>query len=97
VDYLVDEAKYFTDVYEGNISPGGPPHWPDGGDELSHMLIPLKSLRSRMSRDPEPEEALTPEDLTEVLAEATATGPDEIDRQAEDLEIGSPEDAEVVS
>ena len=97
VDYFVDESQYFIDVYEGKLSPGGPPHWPDGGDDSSHMLMPLKSLQSSMSRDPDPEEVLSPEDLTEVLAEATATSPDEIDRQAEDFEIGSPEDAEVVS
>lgn len=97
VDYLSDGAQYFIDVYEGDISPGGPPHWPDGGDEVSHMLIRLKSLQSDMSRDPEPKEVLSPEDLTELLAEATATSPDEVDRQAEDLELGSPHNAEVIS
>jgi hypothetical protein len=37
------------------------------------------------------------EELTDLLAEETATDPDEFVQQAEEFEIGSPEAAETVS
>jgi hypothetical protein len=40
---------------------------------------------------------LSHDELNEVLAEATGTTPEEIDRGAEAIEIEPPEDAEVVS
>ena len=42
------------------------------------------------------DEVLTPEELSEVLADATDTDPEEIERGAAELEISPPEEADVV-
>jgi hypothetical protein len=44
-----------------------------------------------------PDEPLSHDELSEVLAEATGTTPEEIERGADAIEIEPPEDAEVVS
>jgi hypothetical protein len=44
-----------------------------------------------------PEELLSRDGLSKVLAEATGTTPEEIERGADTIEIKPPEDAEVVS
>jgi hypothetical protein len=50
-----------------------------------------------MSRKaPAEDEVLTPEELSEILADATNTGAEEIERGAAELEIGPPEEADVV-
>lgn len=49
-----------------------------------------------MSQESPVKDALTPEELSEVLAEATGTTAEEIERGAEELEIAPPEDATVV-
>lgn len=50
-----------------------------------------------MSHETGPEEPLSMEELTELLAEETATDPAEIERPADEFEIGPPEEAEVIS
>ena len=102
VEYLADEAQYFIDVYNGDISPGAPRRWPDGGSNPVRNVIslePRRSSRATMATDSETNdlEPLSHDELSEVLAEATGTTPEEIDRGAEAIEIEPPEDAEVVS
>lgn len=48
-----------------------------------------------MSREPATEDILTPEELSELLAEATGTSPEEIEEGA-NLEIAPPEEGTVV-
>ena len=50
-----------------------------------------------MSREaPTEDEVLTLEELSEILADATDTDPEEIERGAAELEIAPPEEADVV-
>lgn len=96
VEYFRKESQYFIDVYHGDIQPGGPAGWPDGGDS-SHRLIYEKPLSEHMHRESEEEAPLSEEELTELLAEATATEADELSRQADTVEIAPPEESEVLS
>ncbi len=95
--YLRREADYFSDVYEERRPPGRPPRWsPDGGDS-ARTFITADPLQGRMSRKaPAENEVLTPEELSEVLAEATGTTAEEIERGAAELEIAPPEEGTVV-
>jgi hypothetical protein len=43
------------------------------------------------------DDVLSPSELSELLADATGTTADDIDRQAATVEIGPPEDAVVVA
>jgi len=101
VEYFRSELPYFIDVYEGNISPGGPPRWsPDGGEpgtnpNKRHTLICANSLEEDVSRESSGD-TLSPEDLSEILAEATGTTAEEIEEGAADLEIAPPSEATVV-
>lgn len=94
-EYLIQEGDYFVDVYEGRIAPGDPPRWSDGGD-LSPTFIPLDRVEKGMSQESPVEDALTLEELSEVLADATGTTAEEIEREAEELEIAPPSEATVV-
>jgi hypothetical protein len=49
-----------------------------------------------MSQESPVEDALTPEELSEVLAEATGTTPEAIEQGAAELDIAPPEEATVV-
>ncbi|MEF8802291.1 MAG: hypothetical protein V5A56_14885 [Halolamina sp.] len=49
-----------------------------------------------MSQEAPVEDALTPEELSKLLAEATGTTPEVIERGAAELEIAPPEKATVV-
>lgn len=93
--YLREEAGYFVDVYEEQQSPGSPPRWPDGGD-VPPKLITLNSVIEDMSQESPVEDALTPRELSEVLAEATGTTVEEIEWGAEEMDIAPPEVATVV-
>lgn len=95
VEYLEQHAQYFLDVYEGNISPGGPPPWPDGG-ELSPMLFTGKRIEADMEFERRGDDMLTKEQLSELLADATGTTADEIERGAAEIEIEPPEEADTV-
>jgi hypothetical protein len=96
VDYFKREAAYFIDVYEGRISPGGPPRWSDGGD-LPHTLIRENHQIEGMSEErPADDEVLSMDELDEVLAEATGTTAEEIRQGAEEIYIAPPEEATVV-
>lgn len=44
-----------------------------------------------------PDQPISADELSEVLAEATGTTPEEIERGAEAIDIEPPENAEVVS
>jgi len=96
VEYLRREADYFIDVYEGHRSPGSPPRWSSDGGEPSHTFICANLLPGDMSQESPVEDALTPEELSEVLAEATGTTPEVIERGAKDLDLAPPEEAIVV-
>jgi hypothetical protein len=97
VEYLRNEAEYFIAVYEERRSPGSPPQWSPDGGEPTHTLINVDPIATDMNRKAPPEdEALSPEELSEALAEATDSTPEEIERGAEEFEIAPPEEAEVV-
>jgi hypothetical protein len=49
-----------------------------------------------MSQETPVKNALTPEGLSEVLAEATGTTPEAIERGAKELDLAPPEEATVV-
>lgn len=53
-------------------------------------------LSESTSQEPAADDALTPEELSEVLAEATGTTADDIERGVEELDIAPPEEATVV-
>jgi hypothetical protein len=94
VDYFRQYAGYFVDVFEGDRSPGGPPRWSDGGDSPRTLITP-NPVDTDMSQE-DPEEILTVDELTDVLADATGSTPEEIERGAEELEIAPPYEATVV-
>jgi hypothetical protein len=91
--YFRREAGYFVDVYEGRVSPGGPPRWSDGGDS-PHTLIRENHQIEGMSQErPADDEVLSLEELSEVLAEATGASVEEIEKE---FYIAPPEEATVV-
>lgn len=96
VQYFDIHAQHFIDIYEGNISPGGPPRWPDGGDS-PHTLFTENHISHDMEPDLPREDVVSKEELSDLLADATNTTAEEIERGAEEIEIASPEDAEVVN
>ena len=96
VEYLRREADYFIDVYEDRRSPGGPPRWSSDGGEPSHTLICGNLLPGDMSQESPVEDALTPEELSELLAEVEGTTPEAIERGAAEMEIAPPDEATVV-
>lgn len=94
--YLASEASYFLDVYEERRPPGRPPHWsPDGGDS-GGTFIGSNRVEGGMSEESPVEGALSLEELSEVLAEATGATPEAIERGARGLEIAPPREATVV-
>jgi hypothetical protein len=94
VDYFDAETQYFIDVYNGTIAPGGPARWPDGGIQPYTFVSP-RSLIQCMSRESS-HDVLSSDELSDLLAEATGTSAEEIERRAAAVEIGPPEDAELV-
>lgn len=96
VDYFKQQAGYFIDVYEGDRPAGSPPRWPDGG-ESPHTLITSKPMDSDMSQEEPTEEILSIDEFTEVLADATGSTPEEIERGAESFDIAPPEEATVLN
>jgi len=96
-EYLRTYADYFIDVYEERQPPGSPPQWSADGGESTPTFMSTDLVGDDMSREaPAEDEALTPEELSEVLADATGTDPEEIERGAAELEIAPPEEADVV-
>jgi len=95
-EYLRNESSYFIAVYEEDQDPGRPPHWSTDGGERAHRLISPNTVGNGMSQEPSGEDTLTFEELSEVLAEATDATPEEIERGAEELEIGRPWEGTVV-
>lgn len=95
-NYLKREAQYFVDVFEERRSPGRPPSWSDGG-EPTPTFIPSRRVEGDMSREaPADADMVSDEELTELLADAEGTTPEEIERGAAELEIAPPEGATVV-
>jgi hypothetical protein len=98
VEYLIRDADYFIDVYEERRPPGSPPRWSADGGESTRMFISADLVEEDMSREaPAEDEVLTPEELSEVLADATDTDHEEIERGAAELEIAPPEEADIVA
>lgn len=95
VDYLADEVDYFIDVYEGRHSPGSPPKWSDGGERTPKFIRP-NAVEGGMSRESPTEDALTSQELTDLLAESTDSTPAVIDQAADDLEIAPPDEATIL-
>lgn len=94
--YLRREGDYFIDVYTEQRPPGSPPSWrPDGGDSAC-TLISTDPLSGDMSQESPVEDALSLEELSEELAEATGTTAEEIERGAEEIEIAPPWEATIV-
>jgi len=97
VEYLRRNADFFIDVYEERRPPGSPPRWSADGGESGRTFISTDSVENGMSREaPAEDEVLTPEELSEELANATGSTPEEIERGAAELEIAPPEEADVV-
>lgn len=96
VEYLRSEADYFIDVYEERRFPGGPPRFQPDGGEPTRKFICLNPLEPGMSREPAADEPISPEELSELLAEVEGTTHEAIERGAEELKIGPPEEAKVV-
>ncbi|ESS10036.1 MAG: hypothetical protein A07HN63_00247 [uncultured archaeon A07HN63] len=98
-EYFKEHAQYFIDVFEDDRSAENPPTWPDGG-EYSHRLITTKPVDSDMSqeqpREDAPEDGISMDELTEVLADATGETPEEIERGAEALDFDPPSEATVL-
>jgi len=94
-EYLIREGKYFVDVYEGRIAPTDPPRWPDSGD-TAPTFITSKRVNGDVSRESPAEDALTLEELSEKLADATGKTIGEIERGAEELEIAPPSEATLI-
>jgi hypothetical protein len=49
-----------------------------------------------MQPEPRGEDTISKEDLSEILADATGTTGEEIERGIDEIEIGPPEEAEIV-
>jgi len=97
VEYLIRDADYFIDVYEERRPPGSPPQWSADGGESTRTFISADPVEGNMSREaPAEDEVLTPEELSEVLADATDTNPEEIERGGAALGISPPEEADVI-
>ena len=96
-EYLKTHAGYFIDVYEERRPPGSPPQWSADGGESTRTFISADPVEGNMNREaPAEDEVLTPEELSEILANATDTDPEEIERGAAALDIAPPEEADVV-
>lgn len=97
-NYLKRETQSLIDIYNGNSS-AGPPKAPDGGlpprDHIPNRLMTRHIIYPDMSREPSPEDPLSHEEVTELVAEATGTTAEEIARQAEEVEVGPIEEAEL--
>jgi hypothetical protein len=95
--YFERRAQQFVDIYEGRRWPGGPPRWSDGGDSTPRFIRP-NPVEHSMSRESSVEDAdeISVEELTELLAEAEDTTPEEIERGAEEFEIPPLTEATVV-
>lgn len=93
-DYLDANADYFIDVYEGKVSPGSPPRWPDGGN-TPPTFIHSCDIIARMSQEPPVEDPLSTDELTELLADVEGTTPEAIERGAEQFEIEPPGEADI--
>jgi hypothetical protein len=97
VEYLRREAEYCIDVYEERRSPGSPPTWSPDGGESTRTFISTDPVEEDMSREaPAEDDALAPEELSELLAEVEGTTAEEIERGAAEIELGPLEDATVV-
>lgn len=96
VEYFIREADYFVDVYNGDRSPSNPPNWPDGG-ERTHSFNRLNVIGEDMSQESEAEDTVTLDELTEILADTTGTTAAEIERQADQIEMNRPWEADVVT
>lgn len=96
VDYFRDEGDYFVDVYEERRPPGSPPRWQPDGGESPPTLICANVIEVDMSQEVPADEILSPEELTELLGDATDTPPEEIGRGAEEIEIAPPWEATIV-
>lgn len=94
-EYLIQEGGYFVDVYAGRITPSDPPRWSDGG-ESAPTFIPPARVQGGMSQESPTEDALSLEELSDVLADATGSTREEIEHGAEELEIAPPSEATVV-
>lgn len=98
VVYFLRSADYFIDVYEGRLSPGSPPPWSPDGGEQPHKFISVNTVSTSMSQESPVEDALSLDELNELLADATDTTAEEIERGGSDLadEIAPPWEADVV-
>jgi len=95
-EYLRREAAYFITVFEGDRSPGRAPRWRRDGGEPTRTLIKPNQLEGGMSQESPTEDALTSEELSELLAEVEGTTTEAIERGVRELEIAAPSEATVV-
>lgn len=93
--YLRREADYFISVYEEQQPPARPPRWSDGGRPEDGFMSSNPLLES-MNQESSTEEALAPEELSELLADVEGMTAAEIEREAADIEMAPPWEGTVV-
>jgi len=96
VQYFQTYVDTFVDMYKGNITPNNPPGWPDGGEERPREFLRNNRVERDMPPQPQDDNTLTLEELSEELAAAEGMSVEEFEREAEEFEIAPPEEAEVV-
>lgn len=96
VEYFDNESDYFVDVFEERTVPGTPPRWPDGGTQAP-KFIRDENVEGGMSKESSAEEPLSLAELSETLAAAEDTTAEKIEQGAEDIDIATPEKAEVTT
>ena len=79
-----------------NASMWCPPGWSDGG-EPTHRFNRSNVVNKGMSQESSAEEPLTPEELSEELAEVTGTPAEEIERGFEGMDVQPPWKADIVA
>jgi hypothetical protein len=83
VEYFQRDPAYFVDVYEQRRPPTDPPPWSDGGHPAPTFISVDRVERDMSQERPAEADMLSLDELTELLAEAEGTTPEEIERGAE--------------
>lgn len=93
VNYLNEHTDWFVDVYEERKGPDNPPHWSaDGGSARTFFLVDDEE-RGVSEQNPVAE-AITPAELSEVIAEETGETAEEIEQGAAEIDIEPPWEAD---
>lgn len=94
-NYLSDNADWFVDAYEERQAPDNPPHWSLDGGSPPTLLQTDPGDRDMSEQEPVAD-AITMEELSEVIAEETDETAEEIEEGAAEIDIGPPWEGEYV-